>query len=81
MLTVIACKKPGCTDPIAINYNSQANKDDGSCEYQIDKSIISQNITSDKTLSNDTSCFSPSLLTTKIALEDIEDSESDNIFF
>ena len=54
LLTFIACKKPGCTDPIAINYNSQANKDDGSCEYQIDKSIISQNITSDKTLSNDT---------------------------
>ena len=54
LLTFIACKKPGCTDPIAINYNSQANKDDGSCEYQIDKSIITQNITSDKTLSNDT---------------------------
>mgnify|MGYP003114340527 FL=1 len=53
-ILAIACSKPGCTDPIAINYNSQANKDDGSCEYQIDKSIISQNITSDKTLSNDT---------------------------
>lgn len=54
LLVLFGCKKPGCTDPIAINYNSQAEKDDGSCEYPIDKSIISRNITSDKTLSNDT---------------------------
>ena len=54
LLVLFGCKKPGCTDPTAINYNSQAEKDDGSCEYPIDKSIISRNITSDKTLSNDT---------------------------
>ena len=54
LLVLFGCKKPGCTDPIAINYNSQAEKNDGSCEYPIDKSIISRNITSDKTLSNDT---------------------------
>lgn len=27
------CRKEGCTDPEAINYNSKAKKDDGSCEY------------------------------------------------
>ena len=29
-----ACKKEeGCTDPLAFNYNSEAEKEDGSCEY------------------------------------------------
>jgi hypothetical protein len=28
-----ACKKEGCTDPLATNYNEKANHDDGSCEY------------------------------------------------
>ena len=28
-----SCKKQGCTDPLAINYNSDAADDDGSCEY------------------------------------------------
>ena len=27
------CNKPGCTDTNAINYNSNANENDGSCEY------------------------------------------------
>lgn len=29
-----SCKKKGCTDPIAINYNENAKKDDGSCLYE-----------------------------------------------
>jgi len=36
LTTVIAlssCKKEGCTDESAINYNSKAKKDDSSCEY------------------------------------------------
>jgi len=29
----VSCKKEGCTDPLATNYNSKANHDNGSCEY------------------------------------------------
>ena len=28
-----SCKKKGCTDPTATNYDAEAKKDDGSCEY------------------------------------------------
>jgi hypothetical protein len=30
---LIACKKEGCTDELATNYNTEAKKDDGSCKY------------------------------------------------
>jgi hypothetical protein len=32
-LLSIACKKQGCTDSLSKNYNSEANKDNGTCEY------------------------------------------------
>lgn len=30
---LVSCKKEGCTDPLAINYDSNANHDDGLCVY------------------------------------------------
>ena len=29
----LSCKKRGCTDPTATNYNSEAEADDGNCSY------------------------------------------------
>lgn len=37
----VSCKKKGCTDSSAINYNDEAKKDDGSCEYDVSKPTIS----------------------------------------
>lgn len=34
LLSLTACKKEGCMDETAINYNEDAKKDDGSCEYK-----------------------------------------------
>ena len=31
--TMFSCAKPGCTDPTAQNYSTEAKKDDGSCTY------------------------------------------------
>ena len=33
-LAFLSCKKEGCTDPLAINYNSEANKENGTCLYR-----------------------------------------------
>lgn len=29
------CYRLGCTDPNAYNYNPEATRDDGSCEYKV----------------------------------------------
>src|SRR5690554_133586 len=48
-LTFMSCKKEGCTDEAALNFNKNAQKDDGSCIYE-DKGydetsvVVSENI-------------------------------------
>ena len=32
-IALVGCKKKGCTDPLANNYNSEAEKDDGNCTF------------------------------------------------
>lgn len=32
-LVITSCKKEGCTDATALNYNEEAKKDDGTCTY------------------------------------------------
>lgn len=41
-LTIQSCKKKGCTDPTALNYSEEAQKDDGSCEYLQEAGITLQ---------------------------------------
>ena len=38
-LLFVSCKKEGCTDENAQNYNASANQDDGSCEYAPNDSV------------------------------------------
>ena len=53
----VSCKKEGCTDPNAVNYNEKAKKDDGNCKYTNadDENVIyiSSNITNNTTWQND----------------------------
>jgi Domain of unknown function (DUF4856) len=39
LFVLAACKKEGCTDPSATNYNKKAKKDDGSCKYSLPYTI------------------------------------------
>lgn len=53
--TFTSCKKKGCTDEVATNYNSEAEKDDGTCEYDTISSnviMVTENITTNTTWEN-----------------------------
>lgn len=70
-MTAVSCKKEGCTDETATNYDADAKKDDGSCEYpdpvDDDESMVmvSSNVTSNTTWSSD----KVYVLTTRVAVE------------
>jgi len=38
-LFVVSCKKEGCTNESATNFDSEAKKDDGSCKYEANTSF------------------------------------------
>jgi len=65
-VTAVSCKKEGCTDETATNYNEEAKKDDGSCTYEDGgDQMISSNITSNTTWTAD----KVYILTTRVAIE------------
>ena len=49
-LSIFSCQKKGCTDPIAINYNSEATKDNGNCEYLKEDFLLKGTLSGDTSL-------------------------------
>ena len=41
--SLASCKKKGCTDADAVNYNSEAKKDDGTCNFKPAITIVGAN--------------------------------------
>ncbi len=41
-ISLLSCKKEGCIDETATNYNSEANKDNGTCTYSDAESATAQ---------------------------------------
>lgn len=51
---IFSCKKQGCTDPEALNYNQYAEQDNGLCQYSpLDETHLTGQITSNTTLTSD----------------------------
>jgi len=56
MVGTVSCKKEGCTDTTAINYSDSAQKDDGSCEYEVAANgniVVTGSMTSNQTWTAD----------------------------
>lgn len=54
LTVVVSCKKEGCTDSAANNFNEEAKKDDGSCTYDVTgNTVVAGNITSNTTWTAD----------------------------
>jgi hypothetical protein len=49
-LTITSCKREGCMDETATNYDDKAKEDDGSCEYDAPSTTLSGDITEDRVL-------------------------------
>ncbi|MFT5819836.1 MAG: hypothetical protein ACI8ZM_001061 [Crocinitomix sp.] len=47
VLTTVGCKKKGCMDVLAENYDTEAKKDDASCTYLSDKMLGSYTVSQD----------------------------------
>lgn len=56
-LVLSSCKKEGCTDPTAVNYNDKAKKDDNSCTYTPAEASGSATIMLEHTWANSGSAF------------------------
>jgi len=52
-MLLLSCKKQGCTDPVATNYNQYAEQDDGSCNYPTYENQLHNIIDNDFVLTND----------------------------
>ena len=51
---IFSCKKQGCTDPEATNYNQYAEQDNGTCQYNpLDETYLTGQILENKTLTSD----------------------------
>ena len=48
ILSLSACKKEGCTNMDAINYDKEADNDDGSCNFQAANFVGTYNVTGTK---------------------------------
>ena len=48
ILSLSACKKDGCTNMDAINYDKEADYDDGSCNFQAANFVGAYNVTGTK---------------------------------
>ena len=69
LLFFSSCSKEGCTDPIAENYDADAKKDDGSCEFIMgcmDENSIAYNSLATK---DDGSCVYPDNIKRSLVLK------------